>query len=303
MIPGTRKLTCKLLPTETVKEVPQLHQNDFSRTVNNICNLPLEMKRKIVSYLSYDDYANLRMACQRFSQEFASIENLSLALRQGECKGSYKQELTMLQLEQRIGRMLKGEQNRDVCLALQHTDAYYAAGASGDIIIATEYLPNAYGTKETYRISQAIELSQKALPPGVFCASSSSFILHLYPKKPWSNLLLFRDDMMDTAAIKKVFATFQQTYNDITGHEKLVVAGFAAGLKNAWLRQPPAGVSRAEMSAIVAQYEDLFRTGETAKKMAQNMQPHAFWEQNESRPDSPYANAVEQPEPHPGKAR
>ncbi|MGP3590656.1 hypothetical protein [Vagococcus sp. WN89Y] len=236
------------------------------------------MKRKIVSYLSYDDYASLRMACQRFSQEFECIENISKLLHQDACGGRYKRELAQLKSEHSVKYILENEQNLDIRLALQHIGVRYAAGENGDLIVSTQYLPNAFGTKETYRIPHAIERSQKELPPLVFCASSSSFIPHLYPSKSWSNTLLFRESTMDVATIKKVFATFQKTYNDTPGHEKLVIAGFASVLKHAWLALPPAGVSRADIAACVAPYDDLIQAGDIARKAVLKMPPHPMQE-------------------------
>lgn len=255
----------KIVHLNLPQEKPLLQQNALANKVSNICNLPLEMKHKIISHLHYDDYASLRAVSKRFSEDFQSIDDMDKTLDEGKCKGAYKKELIRFESEF-FQKYLQQAEYGDVRSAFENIQVRYTPREKSDLIIRTEYLPIAWDMRETYRIPQAIERCQRALPIMVFCSGSSSFIPQVYPQKKWSNELIFWESAMDVANINKVFTAFHTTYKDMHGYERILIAGFAAALKDAWLDKPPAGLSREDIAAIVAPYDVMFQVVAGVKK-------------------------------------
>lgn len=260
-------------------EKPQLHENDLSSTVNNICNLPLEMKRKIVSYLNYDDYANLRAVCKRFSQEFQGIEGIKQTLDNKACTGGYQRELKRLIQVPEMRSRLQEPSMLNIRVALQNMKVRNASNRSGDLIVSTDYLPRHYPQGDVYNIPRAMEICQKLLPQLAHRSTDSSIIVAPNTYHVCANSFIFLQNEMDDAAIVNTFAAFNTAYNAFDSEEKWVIAAIASAIKEAWLSKPPQGFLQEDIVDITQPYSDMLYTGDRVREAISGMKPLSFKKQ------------------------
>lgn len=246
---------------------PPAQQNSIGVKIDYLSHFPVELIQKIAENLTITDYRHFRKASKHIAECLVSIKNKIDQQKQKSLSATPLTQLPVTQREITLLNKINLYPGFDIPLALKHIYVVKPGKSNANLLVGTKYLPAADRNPAVDRIVNAINSCRVAMPGSIVSGRDRSFGISFYPKELFESEIAFKEQLINCAAMKTIFAAFNHNFINTAGMERFVIATLANALKNYWCTNPPNEILSASIEAMAADFPALFITGQTVQSL------------------------------------